>query len=306
MKILNPNTLFMKQFRFYFVVLAMLFAAMFYSCSGGKTNQADVDTEFSEDTLVQDQMEIMLPTPSEVLSIVLTSGIKYSDNYMAPLGIEKKAVMVKHKALILGVYFADFAYTNYYNQRNASSEYFKALQELTRDLGIGSILNDAYFKRFDANLNNPDSLDAIFKDFSHNAYNTILESGNRELLSMIGIGAAIEVLQIGINSIENAANPDEAIATVIDQSAVFDNYYNNFIAYNSSKPEFKSLTEDVTEIFKFFKEKLSSAGNESVVNDSKEHFTITGGDTTKLSKADLAQLRNMVANARKKLIDLKY
>lgn len=296
----------MKRFMHYFMVFALLFSAIAYSCSGGKTNQPEVDTELTDDTLSQDEMEIMLPTPSEVLSIVLTSGIKYSNSYMAPLGIEKKTVMVKHKALVLGVYFADFAYTNYYNQRNSSSEYFKALQELTNDLGVGSILNDAYFKRFDANLNNPDSLDAIFEDFSQNAYNTIIESGNRELLSMIGIGAAIEVLHIGINSIENAANPDEAIATVIDQSAVFDNYYNNFIAYNSSKPEFKSLTEDVTKIFKFFKEKLAKANNETVVTDSKQHFTISGGDTAKLSKADLAQLRIMVSDVRKKLIDLKY
>ncbi len=296
----------MKRFVNYFMVFALLLSAMVYSCSGGKTNQSEADTELTEDTLAQDEMEIMLPTPSEVLSIVLTSGIKYSDGYMAPLDIEKKAVMVKHKALVLGVYFADFAYANYYNQRNASSEYFKALQELTRDLGVGSILNDAYFKRFDANLNNPDSLDAIFEDFSQNAYNTIIESGNRELLSMIGIGAAIEVLHIGINSIENAANPDEAIATVIDQSAVFDNYYNNFIAYNSDKPEFKNLTDDVTKIFKFFKEKLAKANNESVVTDSKQHFTISGGDTAKLSKTDLAQLRSMVSDVRKKLIDLKY
>lgn len=288
------------------MVFALLLSAMAYSCSGGKTNQSEADTELTEDTLAQDEMEIMLPTPSEVLSIVLTSGIKYSDGYMAPLGIERKTVMVKHKALVLGVYFADFAYANYYNQRSASSEYFKALQELTRDLGVGSILNDAYFKRFDANLNNPDSLDAIFEDFSQNAYNTIIESGNRELLSMIGIGAAIEVLHIGINSIESAANPDEAIVSVVDQSAVFDNYYNNFIAYNSDKPEFKSLTDDVTIIFKFFKEKLAKANNEFVVTDSKQHFTISGGDAAKLSKTDLAQLRCMVSDVRKKLIDLKY
>lgn len=296
----------MKRFLSYFMVFALLLSAMAYSCSGGKTNQSETDTELSEDTLALDEMEIMLPTPSEVLSIVLTSGIKYSDGYMAPLGIERKAVMVKHKALVLGVYFADFAYTNYYNQRNTSSEYFKALQELTRDLGIGSILNDAYFNRFDANLNNPDSLDAIFEDFSQNAYNTIIESGNKELLSMIGIGAAIEVLHIGINSIEYAANPDEAIATVIDQSAVFDNYYNNFIAYNSDKPEFKSLTDDVTRIFNFFKEKLAKANNETVVTDGNKHFTIAGGDTAKLNKTDLAQLRSMVSDVRKKLIDLKY
>lgn len=284
----------------------LLLAALAFSCSGGKTNQSDMDTELTEDTLAQNEMEIMLPTPSEILSVVLTSGIKFSDGYMAPLGIEKKTVMIKHKALILGVYFADFAYANYYNQRSYSSEYFKALQELTRDLGIGSILNDAYFKRFDSNLNYPDSLDAIFEDFSQNAYNTIIESGNNELLSMIGIGAAIEVLHIGINSIENAVNPDEAISTIIDQSAIFDNYYNNFIAYNNDKQEFASLTSDITKIFKFFKEKVVKANDEAVVTDSKQHFTISGGDSAKLSKTDLATLRNMVSDSRKKLIELKY
>lgn len=297
----------MKRFQSFFLAVMLLLPALFVSCSGCKTNKQEItDTVLTEDTLSEIEMDIMLPTPSEVLSIVLTTGIKYSDDYMAPLGVEKKTEMIKHKALILGVYFADFAYANYFNQRSASSEYFKAVQDLSANLGIGSILNDAYFKRFDANLNNPDSLDAIFEDFSENAYNTIIESGNNELLSMIGIGAAIEVLNIGINSIENAVNPDEAFQSVVDQSAVFDNYYSNFMAYNANKPEFKELTKDISEIFDFFKEKLVQANDEVVVKDSENHFTISGGSTQKLNKTDLAHLRAMVLDVRKKLIELKY
>lgn len=296
----------MKNLPNYLLVFFILIAALAQSCSGGKTEQNESDEVFAQDTMPSDAMEIMLPTPTEVLSIVLTSGMKYSDGYLAPLGIEKKATMVKHKSLILGVYFADFAFSNYYGQRNVSSEYFKALQNLSGDLGIASILNETYFNRFNSNMYYPDSLDAIFEEFSQNAYNTIIESGNRELLSLIGIGAAIEVLHIGINAIENAANPDEAISSVLEHSAVFDNYYNNFMAFNADKPEFKALIEDLTKVFNFFKEKLYKSEKETVVTDKKQHFTIAGGESSKLSKNDLAQLRRMITDIRGKLIELKY
>lgn len=296
----------MKRIYAYSQFLLMVSLAILTSCSGCKTSKPEVSAEQDLDTLTLENMEIMLPAPSEVIELVLTSGVKFSSNYVAPLGLDKKTAMVKHKAVTLGVYFADFAYTNFYSQRSLSADYFKALQQISSDLGIGSILNDAYFNRFDANLNNPDSLDAIFEDFSQNAYNTIIESGNSELLSMIGIGAAIEILYIGINSIETAGNTDEAVETILEHSAVFTNYYNNFMAYNGDKPEFKALNDDVTKIFSFFKEKLAGTEKETVVKDSKQHYTIAGGETNKLSKTDLAQLRKLVADTRSKLIDLKY
>lgn len=296
----------MKRIHAYSQFLLMVSLALLTSCSGCKTSKPEVSAEQASDTLVIENMEIMLPAPSEVIELVLTSGVKFSSSYLAPLGLEKKTDMVKHKAVTLGVYFADFAYTNFYSQRSLSADYFKALQQISSDLGFGSILNDAYFNRFDANLNNPDSLDAIFEDFSQNAYNTIIESGNSELLSMIGIGAAIEILYIGVNSIESAGNTDEAVGTVLEHSAVFTNYYNNFIAYNSQKPEFSVLTADLSKIFEFFNERVVQSESETVVNDAKQHFTIAGGENAKLSKAELIQLRDMVSQTRMKLIELKY
>ncbi len=296
----------MKRISINLLIPFTLVLGILASCSGCKTGQPEATEEHKSDTLAEQLMEIMLPSPSEVIEIVIMSGVKFSSDYMAPIGLEKKAVMVKHKAVSLGVYFTDFAYANFYNQRNFASEYLKAIQELSGDLGIGSILNDAYFKRFDLNLNNPDSLDAIFSDFSQNAYSSIIESGNSELLSMIGIGAAIEIMYIGVNSIEITGNSHVAIETVIEQSAVFENYYQNFMAYNSNKAEFNALISDISSIYDFFKLKVSKQTDEKVVTDSQNHFTIAGGDKSRLSQSDLVELKKMVTNIRGKLIDLNY
>lgn len=294
---------------------ALLWIAL-TGCSGNKSNTTDgentagvsvqVDTASVSGIPTEDEFEFMLPTPSEVLSIVLTSGLSFHPDFMAPPGIEKRCIMVRHKALILGTYFADFAYTRYYSKRELATDYFKSVQELSADLGIASILNDVYFNRFDANISNPDSLDAIFEDFAQNAYNTIIESGNKELLSMISIGAAVEVLHIGVNSIESAVNKEEAVAAIIDNKAVFDNYYGNFVAYNRDKAEFKPMLNDLGKINSFLNNRLKSEKAARAVADGDNHFTIRGGETSKLSKEDLIRLKEMIAEVRVKLITLKY
>lgn len=279
-------------------------------CAGRNAEQKKVDqpldTLVSEVELLDDcDLEVLLPSPSEVLEVVITSGMKYSEKIAAPLGIEDDALLIRNKAMIMGVYLADFSYYNIFSQSKMVAEYFNAIQVLARDMGISSVLNDAYFRRFDNNINNLDSVDKIYSEFALYAYGTLVESGNNEILSLIAIGSAIEILYMGLVSNNNIG--DEVVTTkMLEQKDLFENYYQNYIKYNHAKPEFEPLNKDLDSLYNLYRSKLSEEKHSVVVTDGVSHFTIKNVSRAKISNADVERIKEKVFSVREKLINLKY
>ena len=291
-------------------IVVVLLATCFWGCSSQKSEQKNMeslnDSIVAENIILEnDDLEVLLPSPSEVLEVVITSGMRYSETNAAPVGLESKVVLIRHKALIMGVYLADFSYYNIYNQRKLVTDYFSSIQTLARDLGISSILNDAYFKRFDNNLNNLDSIDKIFDEFALYAYGTLVESGNNEMLSMIAIGSAIELLYLGLTCNDDVSN-DEITAKILEQKDLFENYYQNFIKYNQSKDEFAPLMSDLTALYNLYRSKLVEENHSVVVSDGSSHFTIKNVSKAKLSNVDVEVIKKAVLNIRNKMIGLEY
>ncbi len=265
-------------------------------------NLGDVAVTDSE----QEQIQYMLPTPSDILTVIITSGVDYKENLIAPQGIEKRVVHFKHQALIMGIYFADFAYLNIFNKRDLSIDYFASMQSLGGSMGISPLLYDSYFKRAERNMNNIDSLDLIFTNFAQTAFATIDESGSKETLSLIAAGSAIETMYIGFNGISNVYDDKEFIANIKNQRPLFDIYYANFIQYYKDDADYKDLVADLTLLSQFFTENVKSAGPAKVTKSGEGHFTITDPDNPLLDIQKLDELKELVKRIRTKMVELKY
>lgn len=289
------------------ILIVNLFVSFGCKCSRTDNEFSDIENSQIDSTYQPEEInEILIPSPIEVIEVISSSGFSYDPSILSKLGIEKKALLFKHKSLLLGVYVSDFAYASVFNDREISTQYFNAIQSLTKDLGINSVLNDAYYKRFENNINNYDSIDLIFKDFSTNAYNTLIETGNKEILSMIAIGSVVELLYIGLNSIEFNEHNQDVISRILEHKAIFENYYKNFILYNKEKEEFKSLIEDLDKIYSFFITKVSSEDHTVVATDMKNHFIIKDVTKSNISKKDLQDLYELIEASRTKMLELKY
>lgn len=254
----------------------------------------------------QDQVHYMLPTPSDILTVMITSGVDYKEKLIAPDGIEKRVVLFKHQALLMGIYFADFAYLNVFNKRDLSLDYFASMQSLGSAMGISPLLYESYFKRAERNMSNIDSLDRIFTDFAQNAFRTIDETGSKETLSLIAAGSAIETMYIGFNGISNVYDDKEFIANIKDQRPLFDIYYANFIQYYKDEADYKELVTDLTLLSHFFEENMKSAGAAKVTKSGDGHFTITDPDNPLLDIQKLDELKSLVKKIRTKMVELKY
>lgn len=297
--------------RFSYWLNGLVIAVLLFSVVGCNTQPADNKTAKNLGDVAitdseQEQVQYMLPTPSDILTVMITSGVDYKENLIAPSGIEKRVVHFKHQALIMGVYFADFAYLNIFNKRDLSIDYFASMQSLGSSMGISPLLYDSYFKRAERNMNNIDSLDIIFTDFAQTAFATIDESGSKETLSLIAAGSAIETMYIGFNGISNVYDDKEFITNIKDQRPLFDIYYANFIQYYKDDADYKDLVVDLTLLSQFFTDNVKSTGTTKVTKSGDGHFTITDPDNPLLDIQKLDELKVLVKRIRTKMVELKY
>lgn len=299
----------MKAIKIFTLTILIVNLIVSFGCKCSRTDNElpDIDNSLIDSTsLPQDINEILIPSPIEVIEVISNSGFSYDPSVLSKLGIEKKALLFKHKSLLLGVYVSDFAYASMFNDREIGKQYFNSIQTLTKDMGISSVLNDAYYKRFENNINNYDSVDVIFKDFSSNAYNTLTETGNQEILSMIAIGSVVELLYIGLNSIEFNEHNQDVITRMLEHKAIFENYYKNFILYNKEKEEFSYLMGDLDKIYSFFIANITSENHTVVATDMKNHFIVKDVVKSNIGKKELQDLYELIEITRAKILELKY
>jgi len=290
---------------------SIVIALLLFTAVGCNTQPADNKTaknlgDVAVTDSEQEQIQYMLPTPSDILTVMITSGVDYKENLIAPKGIEKRVVHFKHQALIMGVYFADFAYLNIFNKRDLSIDYFASMQSLGSSMGISPLLYESYFKRAENNLSNIDSLDVIFTDFAQNAFRTIDETGSKETLSLIAAASAIETMYIGFNGISNVYDDKEFIANIKDQRPLFDIYYANFIQYYKDDEDYKDLVEDLTIIYQFFEQNVKNTSDTKVTKHGDGQFTITDSDNPLLDIQKLDELKELVKKVRTRIVELKY
>ncbi|MGE0088605.1 MAG: hypothetical protein AB7S50_03920 [Bacteroidales bacterium] len=299
----------MKNSRLILLTLVLSVAIVNFGCkcsrSDSMQDQEVIDNSDST-SFSQDNEEVLIPAPSEVLEIILVSDLKFNSLLLAKPTIDKNVILVKHKSLIMGVYVADFAYASMFNQHDVGAQYFNSIQTLTEDLGIDAILKDSYYTRFETNHSNYDSLDLIFKDFSLNVYNSIVQTGNKELLSLIAIGSVVELIHIGLDAVKGDGNNEELIYKAFEQKAIFENFYSNFILINKDKKELQKLIVDLDKLYDFFKTRIYSDEHVDIVKDKDDHFIVKSNLKSDIDKTDLVELSKIIEDIRNKILVMKY
>jgi len=251
-------------------------------------------------------IEYLLPSPSDVLQTLFSEDITYTQNLTAPVGIEKKAVISQYQALILGVYITDLSYNVLFKNHQASSSYLASIRELSESVGIGSLLYNEYFKRVESNTTNIDSMDAIFYDFSQNAFLTIGNSGNNEMLSLVAMGSSIEIMYLSYKSLAFETISQAVLPNFVGQRVIFENYYKNFVEYNKKKPDLKDFLTDLEAIYNLFEKNVAEKTESTITKLKDSHFAIKDKVTYTHSELGIKELGDKIISVRNKLIEMHY
>jgi hypothetical protein len=289
--------------------IILILVLVLSGCKCNRDNQTlekEFDQEAVNDSIPYPGIIFLLPSPSEVLSVIINHDIAYYENILAPMNIDMNAISSEQQALVLGAYFTDLSYNIIYKNYHTATKNINSIQNLSQNLGIADLFNDQYFNRIENNITNLDSINAIFNDFTNNSFNVIQSTGNYELLSVIAIGSGIEAMYLSYISDSLISTDNDLISRFLGQKVIFDNYFKNFLNYNHNKPELKSFIRDIKIIYSLIQRKIV-INYETTVNEGKEaSITIKDRPTSTINENGIRELGDSIIIVRNKLINLKY
>ncbi|MEO9532965.1 MAG: hypothetical protein ABJG68_15535 [Crocinitomicaceae bacterium] len=214
------------------VAMASASALFLGSCGGSEPNDNPVvdggDTTTEEaidpDLFESPPMDYHLPSPLQVASIFKKSGLEYnsgvtnspdnSENYSSELS----------QMLNFGVYSADMAYCVLNEQSNEGRIYLGVISELAGEIGMEAVFaNEDLMDRFDANLEDKDSIEILMIDIHERTEEYMEENDMQHTSAVHFAGAWTEGMYLGVYDYENNGEKDGLGAQITEQMAILGN-----------------------------------------------------------------------------------
>lgn len=201
-----------KFFLFIFSIFALFYV---FSCGNG-TNDPPVDntvidsskvnalTQFKYDKLISN-----IPIPFDILRAHANTALTYNPDVMNPVANLPFYSSNTSKAINLGIYGGDLAYSITYENFESMGNYLRCAKKLADDLGIPLAFDQkalAAYKRFETNK---DSLEkAVFQSYSE--IDKTLKSNERiGLASLVVTGGWIEGLHATLKALGATPKTDK-------------------------------------------------------------------------------------------------
>jgi len=296
------------------LIASNLFAIIFLGLSScintdnGKQAQVNSQPQMEDDSLsiLNTNIEYLLPSPNELLDIIFRGKIDYKPEYTLEDRKHTNIINSNFQALLLGVYISDFSYTLIYNDFNRSAKYFETIKTLAENLGISGMLNDQLFLRVENNLNNIDSLKAIYSSFSQNSFSSLSENGSKDILSLIAMGASIESIYLGYNVFKTESYDNSLRPFFVEQRMVFENFFQNYANYNFKKKDLRGFNHDLSSFYSLFKLNIWLIVDKNKLSKVDSLISLDVKYIVKTSSDNVNDLGKSICNLRENLINLKY
>ena len=246
----------MKAFRTIFTSLFLALSAILAMTSCNNTanqdkqaNQSAADTIKKDVNLSPENRNLLyqFPTPFEVTMMLQRAKAGFIFNITnSPANVTKYSTE-KAKALNLGVYSADLAYSSTYNYVDETNKFIACTGKLANDLGIAGVYDPGIVERVKKFNNNKDSLvNMVTKIF--NGTNDFLSKNNRNQIAvLVAAGTFVEALYLTA-SLNQVAADNKAISTVIfKQKENLDKLITILTAYNMAS-ELKPVGDEVSKL----------------------------------------------------------
>lgn len=180
-----------------FVFGALIIALVLSSCGERSAQKGDsvkdVKIDSTKSSIVNVSGKLFsIPSPIQTALLIKESNAAYNKKVLSNPKSADKYVTKFERALNLGIYGADMAYTSFYEDPQESIKYFRALDLLSENLEIKGALDAGIVKRLSNNLENPDSLLILSSKFYEAADVHLKENERADVAALILTGTWIE------------------------------------------------------------------------------------------------------------------
>lgn len=123
-----------------------------------KLSSSDMVADTSSQTIKFGNALFSLPSPYHLTLMVKNTGVKFNESLLNSVENQKNYTSLYKKCVNLGVYGADLAYMNIYEQSPLIISHFSVVKNLANDLDLTSAFNKTLVERVEKNVDNTDSL----------------------------------------------------------------------------------------------------------------------------------------------------
>lgn len=207
------------QNTFRIVALTALAALVLNSCGTKQAKEAEELETVSKEQAFEGVTNYPIPTSFEVIQMINKAGASYILSICNPTDNANKYFTEKEKAINLGVYGADLAYSTTYQMKQETMNYLKVSKKLVDELNISTGFNRDLAERVEKNIDNKDSLILIITDSFYDSYKYLVENGKDNLSLMVITGSWVEGLYITSQIALTSRNNTEFVKIMANQKA---------------------------------------------------------------------------------------
>lgn len=215
----------MKVKNVFLILCTLLFATVGCNNDGNKEEEAEnkVKVDSSATNLLKiDNTIFSIPSPIQTALLIKKIGSSYSKEMLNnPKNVTNYSSNFK-KGLNLGIYGADLAYINIFEQTQDAITYLSAVKKLSTEIGVSGAFDKKLIDRFEKNIGNKDSLLSLVSD-AYRASDSYLKNNERnDVGALILAGGWVESLYFVTNSVKDGSN-QEVLNRVCEQKSSLEN-----------------------------------------------------------------------------------
>ena len=219
----------MRYYRIGSTILTMAATLFFTSCGNGESQEEGVDETFVEEVeqeLVNGgERVVYYGTPSlvEVASIMESSGAEFTPELLNDPSLSSNYNTNDIKALNLGVYGADLAYSAMFEHTQESINFLKTIKTMSEELGLTGAFEADLISSIETNITNRDSLLDVVTDFYWSADAYLQDNDRSNVAALIIAGGWLESMYLACNMSANSPNNKDIKKKISEQKLILKN-----------------------------------------------------------------------------------
>lgn len=283
---------------------------LFSLACGEPTSQHEEDSTSKEDSLKEaaaapqleqrDKAYYPIPSPEQMFRFISDAGLEYSKSLVNNPALASEYVSPSKKALNFGVYTADLAYAAAYQDIELTLELYKVVKRLGAEMNIAEMMTSEMMDKMQANMQKPDSLEAIASDSYYQAVDYLESNEQNGKLALMSLGGWIESLYITLNSIEKVKADSPTVQRVADQKITFGNLY-TYLKKNEEEAGVQEAIEDIKDIRSVFASLLEEKTASSSSSKQGNKMVFGKGSKINMNEAQFAALKKSINTYRAKI-----
>lgn len=243
------------------VPLLAMTAVMLSSCYNGaqknnavkQLDEATMAIDTSAQTIKFGNTLFSLPSPYHLTMMIKTTGARFNESLLNKIDNNQNYTRRYKKCVNLGVYGADLAYMNIYEQSPLIINLFSVIKNIANDLDLTSAFSSSLVDRVEKNVDNADSLLRIMSSTYRDVDMYLKESQRQREGALVLAGGWIEAMYI-MTQLAKGNNYDILVQRIGESRQPLENLIKILSPYYSDDKEIGALVDSLIELTNDFDE----------------------------------------------------